>query len=564
MDGEQELLASLQSSAATQNAQAGVQTKLKDLLNETILMFQSQLSATNKKNDAVAEISASELAARQATQETTQKFARAAGADLNDPSNIMVQLAQDMNAQLSTALAARNRIQQKESASIISNPLDWLTGQLTVKKDYDTYNKAANNFNSSKAAVASLTAATDQAGRTQQGLEEKITDATRAASARIVSANKALEATAIEAAHIADDLKFTDAIANSTAKQAAEVQRQGELIRQARNDAWIQQNYDRAQQREDRADKKQAQADKAEQVLLDETNYGRSLYGLPPVDNWQAVVDQAELHPGYAQDLKDILEAARTHRTSGTGSMVKSPGHVARSIIEERIPSLSAKNDFTRMAAYFKTLDKNVIRDQGYLASKRTKDDYAATFDALLGRDLDKYKYDNVAEGSPYALAPYNVVAGTASSVRNTALYKKVLAPLGSELTKLKGTEFTERMVNLATEAAASKVISWEQAAEGLSEYFGQAVNINNDTNKYKLIGLPEQKGVITSPDISGTDVLADLTNYASVLRVLTLNHVQNVINGPLLLPFTDESARVKRIVTDPAGIIEPELGDKK
>lgn len=560
---EDSLLSSLQSSANTQNAAKQQQAKVQDLLNETILMFQSQLSATNKRADAAAEISASQQAAAQATQEATQKFARMAGTDITDPSNIMVQLAQDMNTQLATAMAARNRIQQKESTSILSNPFDWLKNQFTLEKDYKDYNQAANNFNSTKATIGSLTAATDQAGRTQQGLEEKITDATRAASAKAASANKALEATAVEAAHIADELKFADSIANLTAKQAAEVQRQGELIRQARNDAWIQENYGRAQKREDRADKKQDELDAAEKVLLDDYNYGASLFGMPPRDNWKAIQAQAELHPGYAEDLKNVLEAARTHRTSKTGSMVKSPGTIARNVVEGRIPRLNASTDFARMADYFKKLDKATRSDPGFAASKGTKEDYARTFDALLARDIEKYKYDNVAKGSPYELAPFNVISGTASSVRNTPLYQKVLAPLSPELSKLNGTEFTDRMVNLATEAAASKVISWEQAAEGLTEYFGQAVNINNNTNKYELIGVPKQEEVLTSPDISGTDVLADLTNYASVLRVLTLNHVQKVFGAPVL-PFTAESERIKKIVNDPKAIIEPKVEDKK
>lgn len=509
-----------QPQAQAQPAESGERDKLAALLTSMRGLFEQQRTSAQQKSAVTAQATDEQLAAQQRTQETTAKFANAAG---TSASGIMVQLAQDMNGYLTAARDARMRIEAKESASILANPVEWLSNQFSLKKDYDTYNRAAEGFNSTSAAVSSLTAATDQVARTNAGLEQKVTDATRAQAAKLQAIASEQEAQEIESNSIKAELEFSQAISQLDARQAAEVRQQLADARQAENDAWIKRNYGRQDAEYSRKVAKEDALERTKSTLLDTYNTGRKALGMPAASDWDTVQAQAELGGSMQAEFARAMEAGQQVLLSGGKRAFKDTGSAATAIAAQQVPA--AKDpQFARMNEYLTKLNQRAKAN--FLGQAVKPEQLAESTNALMQADLERYKYDNAAKGSPYAPPPLPAVVST-RSVQATALYKKVIAPLAADLAKEDSSQLPTKLLDMAFEAAEQRVLTWEQAAAGIAEYFGQAVNINNLANRYESVGMPAQEKYIAIPDLIGFNEPVDMSNYASVLRALTINRIR-------------------------------------
>ena len=530
------LLDSLNASAQAGNAAGAERTQLSNILQQMGVLNTGNAAAVDAKTAGTNVVEGQMLSGAQAAQDATRTFARAAGSDITSPEQILVGLGEELRANLQTAKQAQASIQAKESARIIDDPLGWLKGQLTIKQDYQAYNQAAEKANLASQSISSLTRATDEVGRTQDGLAVKITDASRAAAAEVRIAEGTAAKMAAERGHLKDEMVISSAIQNTAAAQAQEAQRQlGMVMTQAQFQleqermAMTREQYSWERAQKTLANKKATDAEATKQQLLRQYNIGANALGLPGENNFDLLMARAELGGTDKVRISAAMEAGGNSLAAGSTRVSASPAGATSMLLKGVYPQ---GNDpaFSSMKKYLKDTWDNTPAADGKEATK------VANMNAQVKADVERYSKNAVATGSFYAPPPLANIVAT-RSVQASPLYQKVLATAGKDLTTAAPTP----IVKLAFAAVESGTLTLDQAARGLNEFFGQAVNINNTTKRFAQIGVPAQIGFNVKPDIYGTDIKADLTDYSSTLRLFATMKSREVFKqiqgGGLNLP---------------------------
>lgn len=499
----------------------------------------SNASAIDNKAAASVAVNNQALAGEQAAQDATRRFAAAAGSDINSPEQILIQLGNDLRMNLQAAQKAEASIHAKESARIIDDPLGWLKGQLTLKQDYTAFNQAAEKANLAEKSIASVTKATDDVGRTQAGLAKKITDASRSAAADAMMADAQALKLQAERGHLKDELAISSAIQNATAEQATEAQRQVGMVMDANRWALEQERFAMAKDQFDwekqlqgsKAKDKKSQDEMKEQMLM-RYNIGAASLGLPEETNFDVLMALIELGGTDKTRINAAMEAGGHSIAAGATRVSASPAGTTSMIVKGVYPHA---NDpaFTPMKNYLKeTWDEASMANIG--AGKDREALTVAGVNARVAADTARYTNNAVASGSFYAPPPLSSLTNT-RAVQNTALYQKVLATAGKDLTSAAPTP----IVKLAYEAAKSGTISYEEAATGLATLYGQAKNVNNLTKRYAQIGIQPQTTFKVKPDMSqlyDVETGIDLSNYTETLRMFAiLKARENGITRPLM-----------------------------
>lgn len=518
LDIQQLLLDTLQSSAVVQNSAKRNNAELAKKSGELGVLNSDSAEAitTVALNKAASEDQI--LKGAQQAQDASRRFAQAAGTDINDPAQILVSLGEDLRKQVLAAREAQARIQAKESTTIL-NPVQFLVSQLTLKDDYKQYNHAADNANLTSDNIAALTAATDQVGQTQRGLAQKITDASRAAAAQATIAQGELDKNAAERNHIKDELAIAAAIQQGTAAQALETQKQFGFVMDSQR--WEMQQAQFAQQKEEYNFNKQIKLlslkkdlDKAavDSELLRQYNAGAMVLGYQPQTNFELIKSRAELGGADLARISAIMEAGSNSLSIGAARVTATPAGATAMIAKNMYPR-SNEPQFAGMRKY---LTDNW--EQQMVANGHKEANAGIALNAKVANDTAFFEKNAVATGSFYAPPPIESITATAS-VKKTALYQKVLATAGKDLRDAS----PDPIIKLAYTAAANKVISYEEAAAGIAEFYGQAVVINNLNNRYSQIGIKPQTSFRVTPSIPGANNLkgVNLTDYSSTLHLM-------------------------------------------
>lgn len=532
------LLDALNASAQAGNASIEEGNALTKILANMGLLNTGNSQAIDDKTRSLNVVEGQALAGAQAAQDATRKFAAEAGSDITSPEQILVQLGNDLRANIQAAQQINASIQQKESARIIDDPLGWLKGQLTLPQDYQAYNQAAERANAASDGIAALTKATDEVGRTQEGLALKITDASRAAAADIRIAEASAAKIAAERGHLKDEMVIAAAIQNTRADQAREAQAQYGLVMDAHKFALEQERFNWAREQfswekkiKGATAKDKKSADEVKQQMLLQYNIGARSLGLPEETSFDLLMARFELGGTDKTRISAAFEAGGNTLAAGHTRVASTPAG-ATSMLVKGVYPLGMDTTFSDMRKYLKdTWDTAAQGGDGKEAT------VVATMNAIVKADTQRYTKNAVATGSFYAPPP--IASITASkSVQATPLYQKVLATAGKDLT----TAAPSPIISLAYEAAKSGTITYEEAAAGITEFYGQAVNINNLTKRYAQIGIQPQTTFKVKPDIRQLyDVREsfDLSNYNETLRMFailksrdTIGQLRNFLGG--------------------------------
>jgi hypothetical protein len=530
---QEALLGALQGSGNSQNAAGAESDILNGILQKMGILTQSSTGAIDAKTSATIAVEDQALQGVQGAQDATIKFAKAAGTDIQSPEQILVDLGTQLRQQVQAAQTAQARIQNKESLRIIDNPLAWLQGQLTVEQDYKEYNRAADNANLASKSIAELTAATDKVAQTQQNLARKVTDASRAAAAEARIAQGQLERDAINKNHLQSEMAVAQAITQNTAAQAAETQRQFNLLVTAdglelereRFD-WSKEkfNWEKEAQAANKKDKKSS--DEVKAMLLQQYNIGARVLGMPEETNWDYVAGRAQLGGTDASRISAAMESGGNTMSAGSERVASTPAGAA-AMLTRRVYPKADDPGFAPIKKYLKdTLDA-----VAQLGGK--EDQVLANMNAKVAADAKNYTDNALATGSFYAPPDLDVIY-QAESVRATPLYKKVLSTAGKDLKSADPSA----IASLAFAAADKGLISYEEAASGITELYSQAVNINNATKKFAQVGIPSQESFNVKPDIAGPDnVKVNLADYSSTLRFLAVMKARDSFGVLLYAP---------------------------
>ena len=536
------LLDALNASAGAGNAAITQGDALNKILTDMGILNRNNSQAIDAKTTALNTVEGQALAGAQAAQDATRKFAAAAGSDITSPEQILIQLGNEMRANILESQNIQATIQAKESARIIDDPLSWLKGQLTLKQDYQAFNQAAEKANAASAGIAALTKATDEVGRTQEGLALKVTDASRAAAADIRIAEAQAAKIAAERGHLKDEMVIADAIQNTSAAQAVEAQRQYGLVMDAhkfdleqQRFAWAKEQFDWEKRLKGAAAKDKKSADEVKAQMLQQYNIGARSLGLPEENNFDLLMARLELGGTDKTRISAAFEAGGNTLAAGHTRVASTPAGATAMLLKGVYP-LGMDATFAPMRKYLK---------ETWDVASRTGDGKEATataaMNAIVKADSERYANNVVANGSFYAPPP--IAAITASkSVQATPLYQKVLATAGKDLTTAAPTP----IINLAYEAAKAGTITYEEAAAGLTEFYGQAKNINNLTHRYAQIGIQPQTTFKVKPDVrqlADVNESFDLSDYNQSLRMFAIlksrdavGNLRNFMNGEISL----------------------------
>lgn len=518
LDIQQLLLDSLQASATVQNSAKRNNTELAGASKK---LGNLNSSSSDEITSIALNKAASEdqiLKGAQQAQDASRTFARAAGTDINDPAQILVQLGEDLRKQVLATREAQARIQAKENVSPL-NPIQFLVSQITLKDEYDKYNQAADNANLTSQNIAALTAATDQVGQTQRGLAQKITDASRAATAQATISQGILDKNNAERNHIKDELQIAAAIQQGTAAQALEVQKQLGFVMDAQK--WEQQQETFRMQKESHnfelgtrklALQNNLNEETIKAQLLQQYNTGATILGFQPETNYDIIQARLNLGGSDKERISAIMEAGSNTNAVGVARVTSTPAGTARMITKNMYPR-SNEAAFSSMRKYITDNWEQQMAGNGYKEASAV-----VGLNTKVKADEQFFEQNAVATGSFYAPPPIASIVAT-DSVKKTALYQKVLSTAGKDLKDAS----PDPIIKLAYTAAANKIISYEEAAQGLAEFYGQAVVINNFNNRYAQIGIKPQTSFKVTPSIPGPNNIKgiNLTDYSSTLHLM-------------------------------------------
>ncbi len=519
MPSQNMILDALNASAGAQNAAKKQQDTLTRILTNMGVLSSSEQEAITAAATASSAVEQQTLKGAQEAQDAAKLFARTAGTDITSPENILISLGQQLRASVETANTARQRLEAKQSMNPFDNPVGWLHGQLTAEQDYEEYQRASGAAASISRDISKVTTATDEVGRTQAALATKITDASRASVAAAREAEAKQAKIAASRNFLKDEASVVNAIQNASAAQAQEVQRQLGVITSVEQQALEQerfamykQQFDWEKEAKQLALKPKQDAESVKQQLLLQYNLGAQTLGLPQETNIDLVLARAELGGTDATRISAVMEAGgNTLAAGGSSRVANTPGGAATMIAKGVYPKANDP-EFSSMRQYL----KDVAAAKAAIGGK--PEEVVGNINAQVKADAEAFSKNAVTAGSFYAPPPLQSLLATAS-VKKTPLYQKVLSTAGKDLTTAAPTP----VIKLAYAAAKQGVISYEDAAKGLNELYGQAVVINNYQKRFAQIGVPSQKNFKVSPDIPGTNVSVDLTDYSSTLHLFAL-----------------------------------------
>jgi len=538
------LLDALNSSALAQNAAKKQEDTLTRILSSMGLLNEQSQETITRASEAASTVEQQALLGAQQAQEAAQQFAREAGSDIRSPENILISLGQELRANLTRAQQARQNIDTKQSINIIDNPLAWLHGQMTIGQDQQVYTGSMQSAEGISQNISTLTAATDQVGRTQAALATKITDATRAAAAeaRRLEAEQSKQAALRN--HLKEEMVIAGAIQGASSAQSMEVQRQLGIVTSEEQRAMEQerfamykQQFAWEQQSKELSRRSKKDQDSVKEQLLMQYNIGARVLGLPEETNMDLVLARAELGGTDATRVSAAMEAGGNTLAAGGSARVAASPAAAANMIAKGVYVRSADPGFDPMKQYL----RDTAAAKAALGAK--PEETAGYINAQVKVDAENFKKNAVATGSFYAPPPLQSIINT-ESVKRTALYQKVLATSGKDLTTAAPTP----IVNLAFEAAKQGVISYEEAAKGLNELYGKAAEINNSQKRFTQIGVPAQ----TSFNVEIVGINANLMDYSSTLRLLAVKRARETVG--LGLASMIDTAVGKRVVPDETG----------
>ncbi len=519
------LTSALQGSANSANAARKDNIDLAGIIKQ----LSANTATSNAATDAVASntvaVNDQALKGAQQAQDATRQFAAGAGTDIQSPDNILIGLGQKLRQQVELAQKTQQVIQQKQSVNIVDHPVDWLTGQLTLKQDYQTYNNAADAANLTSDNIKSLTEATDEVQRTQLSLAQKITDASRTAAANATIAQATKEKAAANENQLGHEVTIAGIIQKNTAEQAKAAQEQfglymqGEQFKQEQAKFAIykqQVSLEAANARLKAADTK----DKAdvEAKLLAQYNIGANALGYPQESNWKLIEAKAALGGTDATRISAAMESGGTTIIAGGSPRVTATPGGAAELIAAKVYPRANDPMFSPMKKFLSDTFSQELAAQP--AVKGREGLAVQATNAAVAVATKNYTDNAVAPGSFYAPPAISSITA-AQSVQSTDWYKKVLSTSGKDLTTAAPTP----IIKLTTAAVESGVLTPEQAARGVAEFYGQAVAINNLTNRYAQVGIAPQSSMKVTPDINGLDTTpVDLTDYTQVLRMIAMS----------------------------------------
>ncbi len=470
------------------------------------------------------------LAASAAEMDKQARIAKTAaflGVDVNASNSQYQQLSAQADAAQSAKTDALKVIKEKQSVSLLDNPLKYIYNQLTVNSDIAKHNLANAELQSAHERIIQLNQEAQTTFQTEKELAVGTTQASAEASARVAASKAMIMANEAKIQGLQYGIAGIDK-ANNTSKEVynalytgygARKMEQGmsvqlqqlKLAKDAAAEHIREFNLNdefRRQQAEDRAD-----AADFGKSYIDTINKGRIARGSTPLDDISGKQVLA-----YFKTGKGVLSATmQFDYANGEAMNVKggeqqiiatSPAQYAMAkaqnipikLSPQQMPVNALIDQTVSEVATPNTLDPSSIKfSQEYQAAKAAKDPNAMTalFNARVQHVFDS-KAANINpqdSNNPYNITSINALAEQSPTVLNTALYQKVLkgrADHGEQLTD------PNKVFNAGVDAMVKGTLTLPELLDMSTMYQVGVNNARAQRNIQGLVGVVPRVGFNT------------------------------------------------------------------
>lgn len=503
------------------------------------LDIQKQLDV-QEQSSTDAMLAATRVGGSQATQVAAQESWKASsdaqiaamgeklGTSWTDQGSETNKWASRMKENAEKAYAAKDVIHEKQSKTLLNDPLGYIEAQFSLPSDIETHNYYAGKFNQAEQNLNQVINASNAAAISVKQMEKRT-------SVDFATA-KAEEAMALAAGNVAqlkrqaagDSIKGITEINNLNTKQvdlvfkvhsAQNADASLALHRQAQADNHKMALLRLEQRQEELATKAATEADWQAQMetrnvgarakgvaLLDSVAMFKREYAMqgknPIYQNMLTYGSEIEMNKGSLSGVaiaQNAGTAARDYAATGGVNLQNNPvGSFLSGLYSAQKLHPTAPKDPIAFAA---TVDKVAI-------------DTASTF--LRSIDNSNSNAPNI-----YAAPAVGVMLKSAS-VLSSPFIVDTLVPMRELNPNVQVTDAT--MLAKAADYAKTGKANFNVAAEGIVNYYKQASNLNNANRLYKENGLPPQKDYMAK--IDGRNV--DLTSLVQVRQYIFKRNMQD------------------------------------
>lgn len=513
-------LASIISSATnltgeqTQQAQeiANLSTQNQALSNE-------QAQKVQEAGNLQAQAQLVQLQGQLQTQKNAVTAANAFGTNVGDVSDIITQLGQTMRSTAIDLTKAQDRVTQIEANSdLLSNPLGWLTDLLQGDDARAERDALAAKFDSTQKIAQGLNAQTQATVQTQNAISETLTTASIQQAAE--STRKLAEAKALEA-KIQGNKFGADAIEALRTNGAQQFNRQMQVYSQITEDQRWQEGMALRREQFLATQEARARGKKDDQYYVEaaaQVNAYNKAAGLPEMNETQvrAQINQAGK---IGEIIRDRQAQGFQIMESGNNAMMfgQTPAETVTRI----------ERDNPKIPASFAPA-KQILDDSIDVARAQITQ---ATADPIKGEALKKDKaaqgkiYDAAVKGmatslqaniqpgkgNPYEAVPLPTILQEATALRESKFGQVVLKTMNETG---QTTPSPDLLMAMASSAISKKELSFNEARDGIAEYYAQSVGIKNATGGFIQLGVPPQIGYKTTVEVLKNTGARDLGSF--------------------------------------------------
>lgn len=475
-----------------------------------------------------------------ATQNAKLKAGAIFGADLSQQGEQLTEATQVWNTAYQQQLSAAQAIQEKDSVSFLSDPLQYVINQFTVNDDIRAHNAAMQVKDTAKAHIDEINAMSDATARNQINFSQSITQASIDAAAQ----------TALKTAQIAADKAKSEGLSyNIEGLQTA--------INASKEDLAIKYNVLNAQTQQQnlqlaldnyslhKQEFEWKKADRATQEAADEMIVSRMQKGL--VSMYGATAPDLQNNPKAAKQYLGLLksntpagkEAVEAFMLGGSGTFGSPAG-----VVDLLKSGVNIKFNPSQEAIR-STMETATTELAGKIASgKVAKPSNAQESQAALNAEI-RAKLDimakNIDPGSSSNVFNIGSTAALISlpGVRDTALVKTVLGPAVTAGAKLSDPT---QLVSATVAAVNQGKIKLNDAIEGITTLYQKGVETNLQERDFTKFGISPPRTYNTSIQTNktalfgGTEIV-NLTDTNSVRRAVLKMMSTSRLSGAVISP---------------------------
>ena len=451
---------------------------------------QQQLEQDTKDaNEIKIRLEGKKLDEEQKTLGQVHELQRAYGVDPNDASTyILTTLGEQSRQATNDYLSAADELNRRETVSFWDSPLDWIAAQYTIdgqrQLTHDLASKAQTADERLRSMVASVNAGAEQIALANKTMD----DGDKADRLNLI---KLAADSQLAELQIKNYGTAVDSIAkiNAMTHQQAQLQLQGLHAQQENRKIAISEAHLLLSKQEFSWKKTEKENnDKILKEMVSYVNLGASGMGDSRVYNESTIramrefpESRARIDQYFAAGVANAAVASQEGGKTDFRYVGKTPGESAYAYAATGLPGAPGSQEMTKIL-----MQKFGEVKQQFPQAK--PDEVISKVNTLVKQERDRWASNAEAGGSPIAVTNLQVALAGDSTLKNSAFYKEVMAPL---VEKGKLAKFDiDTAVAIGADAVLNKKATLKEAGEFFSHFYTAGVQQQQIRNNFSGNGV--------------------------------------------------------------------------